>query len=326
MTLVQSGAGQQIMDQLREVAESLRTQQNLQLETRREQWVAAATNSNLYSGAGSLVLLVLICISAGVTAREYRAKSMQSWISTGLTGLGQRIHGGHRLEEIGQIALEYLAGYLRAQVGAGYVVQDGAGFALFGGYALPRERLAETLLVGEGLVGQAARSRELMHVRDVPAGYLPVSSATGQASAAELLVAPAVEHGQVYAVIELGFNRPVTETERTLMERASELLAVAIRSGIDRNRLQNLLEETQRQSEELQTQQEELRVSNEELEQQSRILQESQAQMEVQQTELEQTNAHLEAQTQQLEYQREQLLRAQSAMTDKARELELASQ
>lgn len=127
MALVQSGAGQQIMDQLREVAESLRTQQNLQLETRREQWVAAATNSNLYSGAGSLVLLVLICISAGVTAREYRAKSMQSWISTGLTGLGQRIHGGHRLEEIGQIALEYLAGYLRAQVGAGYVVQDGAG-------------------------------------------------------------------------------------------------------------------------------------------------------------------------------------------------------
>ena len=326
MTLVQSGAGQQIMDQLREVVENLRTQQNLQLETRREQWVTAATNSNLYSGAGSLVLLVLICISASVTAREYRAKSMQSWISAGLTGLGQRLQGGHRLEDIGQIALEYLAGYLRAQVGAGYVVQDGAGFALFGGYALPRERLTETLLAGEGLVGQAARSRQLMHVRDVPAGYLPVSSATGQASAAELLVAPAVEHGQVYAVIELGFNRAVTETERTLMERASELLAVAIRSGIDRNRLQNLLEETQRQSEELQTQQEELRVSNEELEQQSRILQESQAQMEVTQTELEQTNAHLEQQTQQLEYQREQLLRAQSAMTDKAHELEQASQ
>ena len=48
--------------------------------------------------------------------------------------------------------------------------------------------------------------------------------------------------------------------------------------------------------------------------------------MEVQQTELEQTNANLEAQTQQLEHQREQLLRAQSAMTDKARELALASQ
>src|SRR5260370_14525441 len=34
----------------------------------------------------------------------------------------------------------------------------------------------------------------------------------------------------------------------------------------------------------------------------------------------------LEEQTQQLEYQREQLLRAQGALTDKAHELELASQ
>ncbi|WP_280179146.1 histidine kinase dimerization/phospho-acceptor domain-containing protein, partial [Rhizobium sp. 18055] len=90
--------------------------------------------------------------------------------------------------------------------------------------------------------------------------------------------------------------------------------------------LETLLDETQRQAEELQAQQEELRVSNEELEQQSRVLQESQAQMEAQQTELEQSNAQLEEQTQQLEYQKQQLLRAQDALSDKARDLEQASQ
>ena len=74
-----------------------------------------------------------------------------------------------------------------------------------------------------------------------------------------------MENGEVFAVIELGFCRPLGDAERTLMERASEMLAVAIRSGMDRSRLQALLEETQRQSEELQTQQEELRVNNEEL-------------------------------------------------------------
>ncbi|MFN4118694.1 response regulator [Acidovorax sp.] len=326
MALVHSGAGKDIMDRMRNVMDNLRTQQNTQLEERRAQWVNAASNSNLYSSTGSVVLLVLICLSAALTSREYRAKASQSWVSAGLTGLGQRLQGDHRLEDLGELALEYLATYLKAQVGAGYVADRNGSFTLFGGYALPRERLTETLLSGEGLVGQAARSRQLMHVRDVPPGYLPVSSSTGQASPAELLLAPAIENREVYAVIELGFNRPVTEAERSLMERASEMLAVAIRSGIDRSRLQSLLEETQRQSEELQTQQEELRVSNEELEQQSRILQESQAQMEVAQTELEQTNAHLEEQTQQLEYQREQLLRAQSAMTDKTRELEQASQ
>jgi signal transduction histidine kinase/DNA-binding response OmpR family regulator/CHASE3 domain sensor protein len=326
MELVHSGAGKALMERLGNAVENLRTQQNLQLETRRQDWVDAAFNSNLYSALGSMVLLVLICASAAVTARDYRAKAMQAWVSAGLSGLSQRIQGDRPLEDIGRVALEYLASYLSAQVGAGYVREAEDRFTLFGGYALPRERLAQPTLGGEGLLGQAALSRQLLHVRNVPAGYLPVSSSTGQASPAELLVAPAVEHGRVYAVIELGFYRPVSDAERSLLERASEMLAVAIRSGIDRSRLQSLLEETQRQSEELQAQQEELRVSNEELEQQSRILQESQAQMEVQQTELEQTNAHLEQQTEQLEYQREQLLRAQSAMTDKARELELASQ
>lgn len=325
IALMRTNAGKTLMDRIRDLTDDLRNQQNQQLDERRKEWADAASNSNIYSGLGSGVLLILICLSAAMTAREYRNKSLQTWVSAGLTGLGQRLQGDHQLEDIGKLALEYLATYLKAHVGAGYVADSHGGFSLFGGYALPRERLAETLLGGEGLVGQAARSRQLLHVRDVPAGYLPVTSSTGQASPTELLVVPAMEHGKVFAVIELGFYRPVSEAERSLLERASEMLAVAIRAGIDRSRVQALLEETQRQSEELQTQQEELRVNNEELEQQSRILQESQAQMEVQQTELEQTNAHLEEQTQQLEYQREQLLRAQSAMTDKARELEQAS-
>ena len=326
LTVVRSDAGKNLMDRVRDIASDLYTLQSQQLEARRQAWVESSAMSAYYSWGGSLVLLVLICASAAMTAREYRDKARQSWVSAGLTGLGQHLQGDHRLEDLGRIALEYLAGYLGAQVGAGYVAGPDGGLSVFGGYALPREQLAQTLQAGEGLVGQAVRSRTLLHVRDVPAGHLPVSSGTGSASPLELLVAPAQENGKVHAVIELGFHRPVGEAERGLMERASEMLAVAVRSGIDRSRLEVLLEETQRQSEELQAQQEELRVSNEELEQQSRILQESQAQMEVQQTELEQTNAHLEEQTQQLEYQREQLLRAQSALTGKARELEQASQ
>eukprot|EP01037_Dinobryon_pediforme_P008491 gene8491-8581_t len=326
VAVTRSDAGRVLMDRIRDLASDLSTLLNQQLESDRKQWVEAASMSTYYSWGGSFVLLVLICLSAAANAREYRLKAQQSWVAAGLNGLSQRIQGDHRLEDLGQLTLEYLAQYLRAAVGAGYVADCNGALTLFGGYALPRERLEQRLLPGEGLVGQVARSRQMLHVRDVPAGHLMVSSSTGQSAPTELLLAPAIENGEVFAVIELGFHRPVTEPERTLMERASQMLAVAVRAGIDRNRLEALLEETQRQSEELQTQQEELRVSNEELEQQSRILQESQAQMEVQQTELEQTNAHLEAQTQQLEYQREQLLRAQSAMTDKARELELALQ
>ena len=287
MALVRLDVGKNAMDRLRELIDDLYTHQTRELAQRRQLWVEASTTSTYYSWGGSLILLGLILASAALTVREYRVKARQSWVTSGLSGLGQQLQGDHRLEDLGQKALEYLANYLRADVGAGYVVDcaDG-GLRLFGGYALPRERLQQKLLPGEGLAGQAAASRKLLHVSDVPAQHLQISSGTGQSSPLQLMLVPAMENGEVFAVIELGFLRPVGEAERSLLERASESLAVAIRSGLDRSRLETLLEETRRQSEELQAQQEELRVSNEELEQQSRILQESQTQMEHQQTEL----------------------------------------
>ncbi|CAB3846188.1 Sensor histidine kinase RcsC [Achromobacter pulmonis] len=319
LAVVRTDSGKEAMDRLRDLVADLYTRQMSLVTEQREAWVAASATSAYYSWGGSLLLLVLITASAAMTIREYRAKARQAWITAGLSGLSLRLRGDHRLDEIGKRALEYLAQYLNASVGAGYVVNGGDDLTLFGGYALPTERLAQKISPAEGLVGQAARSRQLLHLRDVPAGHFEVSSATGRSNPAELVLAPAMQNERVYAVIELGFNHPVGQSERSLLEGASEMLASAIRAGLDRTRLEALLAETQRQSEELQTQQEELRVSNEELEQQSRILQESQARMETQQTELKQANVSLELQT-------EQLLRVQGALTDKARLLSQASQ
>jgi len=318
LAVVRTDSGKEAMDRLRDLVGELYTSQMSRVEQERDAWSDAATTSTYYSWGGALVLLVLIFASALMNIREYRAKARQAWVTTGLSGLSLRLRGDHRLDEIGRRALDYLAEYLNASVGAGYVV-NGEELELFGGYAVPPERLPQKIPTAQGLVGQAAVSRKLLHVRNVPAGHLEVSSATGRSNPVELVVAPAMQYERVYAVIELGFNHPVSEGERSLLEGASEMLASAIRAGMDRTRLESLLAETQRQSEELQTQQEELRVSNEELEQQSRILQESQARMELQQTELEQTNVNLESQT-------EQLLRVQSALTDKARLLTQASQ
>ncbi|WP_332608936.1 response regulator [Achromobacter sp. ESBL13] len=320
MALVRTDAGKEAMDRLRDLVSDLYARQMEDLAGGRDAWATAAATSAYYSWGGSILLLFLIALSAGMTVREYQAKARQSWVTTGLSGLSVRLQGDLRLDEIGKRSLDYLAEYLGAEVGAGYVLDRATGeLELFGGFALPPERLARKILPAEGLAGQAAMSRRLLHVRDVPAGHLEVASAVGRSNPAELVLAPAMMNGRVYAVIELGFNHPVGEDERGLLEGASEMLASAIRSGQDRTRLEALLEETQRQAEELQTQQEELRVSNEELEQQSRILQESQARMELQQTELEQTNTNLEAQT-------EQLLRVQGALTEKARQLTQASQ
>ena len=207
MALVRLDVGKNAMDRLRELIDDLYTRQTRELEQRRQLWVEASTTSTYYSWGGSLILLGLILASAALTVREYRVKARQSWVTSGLSGLGQQLQGDRRLEDLGQKALEYLATYLRAEVGAGYVVDctDG-GLSLFGGYALPRDRLQHKLLPGEGLAGQAVASRKLLHVRDVPAQHLPISSGTGQSSPLQLMVAPAMENGEVFAVIELGLS------------------------------------------------------------------------------------------------------------------------
>src|SRR6185503_20213211 len=154
----------------------------------------------------------------------------------------------------------------------------------------------------------------------------PVSSTVGSGRSREVLIAPAVVDGALHAIVELGFLRTVQPEDRELLDRVSEALGIAVRSSRDRTRLEELLAETQRQSEELQTQQEELRVTNEELEVQSRALKESQAHLEAQQAELEQTNSQLEEQAQVLESQRDDLERSQHGLAEKADELERANQ
>ena len=327
MSVMRMDRGRNDMERLNLWAKELGNLQSAELERRQGVWVDAASASNFYSWGGSITLLLLVLISALMSAREYQRKLTQTWVSSGLSGLSQVLQGDHTLDFLGKQALQYLANYLGAKVGAGYVMDrvDGS-YQLFGGYALPSEGLPSQVMPGEGLTGQALSSLDMVKVQDLKEGHWKVQSSTGQSQPVELLIVPAVENGKPYAVFELGFLHATGAAEAELLKNASHMLAVAVRSAIDRTKLEKLLEETRLQSEELQMQQEKLRSSNEELEQQSVALQHSQGQMQQQQAELERSNAHLEEQTRKLEHQREQLLRIQDALTDKARELEMASQ
>ncbi|WCM98681.1 response regulator [Acidovorax sp. GBBC 1281] len=324
--IVRTDRGRATMDAIRNIVRDMSDAERQELDNRRGEWEKVASFGAYFTWTSSLVLLILILASAALVSADQRVKVREDWIKSGLVGLGNRLQGDHRLSDLGPIVMDYLADWLGARVGAAYVSEGGGIFQRFGSYALADPQVGARVLSGQGLLGQVADSRQLMHVTEVPTNYLPISSGVGHATPAEIVLVPAVHNGVVHAVIEFGFFRTLRDADLQLLTRASELLATSIRSAIDRTRLEALLEETQRQAEELQAQQEELRVSNEELEQQSRVLQESQAQMEAQQTELEQSNAQLEEQTQQLEYQKQQLLRAQDALSQKANDLEQASQ
>ncbi|HTV52218.1 MAG TPA: CHASE3 domain-containing protein, partial [Steroidobacteraceae bacterium] len=326
LALVQTDRGKLLMDQVRSITGNLIAQERAILGARQDTWQRATRTSYVISLSGSAVLLLLIAAAALTTSRDYRARQRQAWVRAGLAQFGLHLHGEQRLESLGDEMLRYLAAYLEAHVGAAYVAERGGLFRRFAGYALPAEAAAEVVSPGEGLLGEAARLGRPTLVRDLPKNYWPISSALGAGAPRELVITPASVEGEVLAVLELGFLRAVEPQDLEFLARVGETLGGAVRRARDRSRLEELLDETQRQAEELRQQQEELRVTNEELEVQSRALRESQQRLEVQHAELEQSNTQLEEQTQALEDQRDALTNARDALTHKADELERSNQ
>ncbi|MDB5800520.1 MAG: histidine kinase [Rhodocyclales bacterium] len=326
LDLVRSDRGKLSMDRIRTITTQMQNEERTLLATRQQDWQDAVKVTAAISWGGSALLLVLIAGAGAMTSRDFRTRETEAWIRAGLAGMGPQLQGDQRLDQLGEKALAYLADYLDAQVGAVYVAEADGRYHRVAGHAVAPGNEHENVRDGDGLLGQAAKENRTLYVQDVPEDYLSVASGLGHSKSRTLLIAPASADGVVQAILELGFFRKLKPADRDLLDRVLESLGVAVRSAKDRTRLEELLEETQRQSEELQAQQEELRVNNEELEEQGRALKESQVQMEAQQAELEQTNSQLEEQTQMLEHQKDDLAAAQTVLTDKAAELERSNQ
>jgi CheY-like chemotaxis protein/CHASE3 domain sensor protein len=325
LALVLTDRGKSAMDRIRLTVDEMQSEERQLITQRAQEWRKSATLAFVVTSGGSVVLLFLIAGSAAIASREFRARQRESWVRAGQLGLSGLMQGDLPLERLGDNILRYLSDYLNAQVGALFIA-EGGGFRRVAGFALAGAFEAASLRPGDGLAGQAAKDNRLLRIRDVPHDYLQVSSATGRAAPAELLIAPASIDGRVYAVLELGFFGEVSAAKEQLLGRASEAIGTAVRAARDRSRLEELLQETQQQAQELQTREEELRVNNEELEEQGRTLRESRAQLESQQAELEQINAQLEEQTQVLEHQKDSLGKSHAVLAAKSAELQRANE
>jgi CheY-like chemotaxis protein/signal transduction histidine kinase len=326
LAIVRTDRGKIYMDRIRAAASEIEGAERQVVAQRAEESRNAATVSLAVTLGGSGVLLFLIAGAALVASRDFRNRQAQAWVRVGQMGLSEQMQGDQSLDKLGGNLLGFLAAFVQAQVGAVYIAEAGQ-YRRFAAYAIAADDSVGTAVrPGDGLVGQAAKDKRALRVRDVPAGYLPISSAIGKGTPNELVVIPASIDGVVHAVVELGFFSATDADQRELLSRVSESIAVAVRAAKDRQRLEELLQETQQQAEELQAGAEELRVSNEELEEQGRALRESQAHLEIQQSELEQINSQLEEQAQLLEHQKDELAKAQDILSARADELQRANE
>ncbi|MCF5582047.1 response regulator [Pseudomonas syringae] len=322
---VLAGRGKRITDQIRtEYEQAVEMEQQLRLTRNAE-----VTRSTVLSVSLYLIFVVIVSgilayigrrdlmslsgtYSENIRLQEINAERLQkvAWLRNGQSELAEQVLGQLTLNMLGGHILQFLTRYLGASVGAVYIRQEHGGLSRVASYGFSREQeqQAQVIHSDEGIVGQAARQKRIITLDDLPEGYFfKVASGLGEGSPRSVIVVPTSNDDQINGVIELGFLRPLTEQDIEFLELVSENVGTSIEAARYRQRLQEVLAETQQLNEELQVQQEELRTANEELEEQSRILKESQAHLETQQAELEQTNEQLADQGKALAEQRDAL-------------------
>jgi signal transduction histidine kinase len=288
---------------------------------------------------GCIALVLVGCIGftiarniANQLARSDAEIQKGVWIKTGQAELNDQIRGDLGLSTLLNSAVTRLTEYTGAHIGAIYLSEDET-LKLVSSYAFSkRKKLSNVFKLGEGLVGQAALEKKRIALTDVPDDYIAVRSGLGEASPRNIIVQPLLHEGEIKGVVELGSLSSFSDSAIEYLELSSEGLSIAIHAAQSRQKVQELLEQTQEQAEELEAQQEELRQSNEELEEQAKSLQESEERLRTQQEELEETNMNLEERTESLEKERSRvedqnldLTEARNRIEQKAKELAITS-
>lgn len=125
---------------------------------------------------------------AAATASENR-----DWLKTGIARLNTAMQGRRDLPDLCTHVIGEVAGYMDAQVGAVFVVDesgDEPALVFAGGYACSDADFPARLRVDEGLPGQAMVSGKPITLKRIPDDYLKIRSGLGESDPETIVIAP----------------------------------------------------------------------------------------------------------------------------------------
>ncbi|MFB6457379.1 response regulator [Chitinophaga sp. Hz27] len=328
-----------LMDKIRDCFVSIRTEENrilMQRETENENSVNRAFFGLLWN---NLFILIVGFILIAVTYREFKRRlktqeylnanldevvalnnqaNQRNWKLVGMDQMNSSLQGILNVKTMAERSLTELVNYGRFVAGAFYVYYESMQkLRLAATVGMPAD-IPDSLVPGEGILGQTLKSKSIRLITDIPENFWKVSSASGTATAKQLVMIPLWLDSEIIGVIELAAFHEVSTVQQELLETQSKDIAVALNAAISREKVLDLLDQVQEQKEVLLNQQEELRQSNEELSRQSEVLQTSEEELRVQEEELRQVNAEMTVKNHALET-------ARQALSAKAAELEASS-
>lgn len=258
----------------------------------------------------------------------------QNKYNTGIKQLFEIMRGEQKIENLSKKVITFLSEFIDAKSGAIYLLnQETNKLELEAAYALDRRKAQHHVVeIGDGILGQAAKEKQLITLDNIPADYLLISSSLGETPAKCIIAAPFMYEDQVLGMIELATYRSFNNAQTSFVKSCLENIAIVFNSVRSNERIKELYTEAQTQAYKLQNQQDELIATNEELEAQTKALIMSERKLIEQQEELQAINEELEEKTGFLEKQKTEIIKkndalilAQYQLSQKANEVQMAS-
>ncbi len=190
--------------------------------------------------------------SARAESESARASlEAQIWLATGQTQLADAMRGEQSISQLAESVIAQLCQYTGIQAGALFLLNEKT-LNLAGRYAFAeRPGFSGTFQLGEGLVGQSAADGKVMFLEDIPSDTLVISTGLVDMKPRQLAAAPFYANGEVVGVIELATLSQFTQNHLELWNRISESIGSAFNTVQTRQRLAELLMESQAQAENL---------------------------------------------------------------------------
>nr|WP_315257602.1 response regulator [uncultured Flavobacterium sp.] len=223
--------------------------------------------------------------------KSFHLLSEKEWLQTGIAKLNNVMLGEKPMSKLTKDVLEFLCAYTNSSAGAFYIV-DGDELQLSATYSYIPNKDRERIKRGDGLVGQALVSRKTLELKSFTPEDIRITYALGEIKPAHIIAVPLYD-STVEGVVELAGLKEYSELDFEFLASIANNIGITLKATQNRLRVNELLEETQSQSEELRIQHSEMEAINSELETQTEKLQASEEELRVQQEELQQTNEEL---------------------------------
>ena len=204
-----------------------------------------------------------------IEAAQEEEKKRQ-WASEGLAQSIKIMRDHAEMQELYDDLVSFTVKYVGANQAGLFVInednQDDMFLELVSSYAYDRKKYIEKKVnIGEGLLGQTYLEGQYVFLKEIPEGYINITSGLGKANPRSLLIMPVKVNEKTLGLIELASFNEFEDYQIQFLETLGENIASTIDSTRNTVRMQRLLEDSQQQAEEMRAQEEEMRQNQEEL-------------------------------------------------------------